>query len=135
MSEHGDKLRIDKWLWYARFFKTRTLAATLCKAGKVRLNGDAITKAHANLRQGDTLTFPKGPHVRVVKVLALGTRRGPAVEAQTLYEDLAPLPVQEPKDKALLDNQPQLKPGQRDEGTGRPTKRDRRAIDRFNDLG
>ena len=73
--------------------------------------------------------------MRVVKVLALGTRRGPAVEAQSLYEDLAPPPAPEPKDKALLENQTQLKPGQRDEGTGRPTKRDRRAIDRFNDLG
>ena len=81
------------------------------------------------------LPFPKVHTFALSKVLALGTRRGPAVEAQTLYEDLAPLPVPEPKDKALLDNQPQLKPGQRDEGTGRPTKRDRRAIDRFNDLG
>jgi len=134
LSEHSDKLRVDKWLWYARFFKTRTLAAGLCKAGKVRLNGDTITKAHASLRAGDTLTFAKGPHVRVIKVLALGTRRGPAVEAQTLYEDLAPPPIAEPKPKGSLEQVTQLKPGQREDGAGRPTKRDRRAIDRFNEL-
>jgi ribosome-associated heat shock protein Hsp15 len=80
MSEHG--LRIDKWLWHARFFKSRSLAQRLCGGGRVRVNGNRVTKAHAMIRPGDILTFPMGPHVRVVRVAVLGVRRGPAVEAR-----------------------------------------------------
>ncbi len=83
-------LRIDKWLWHARLFKSRTLAARLCAAGRVRVNGTLVKKAHAAVRAGDVLTFPKGRDIRVIRVLALGQRRGPAVEAQGLYEDLQP---------------------------------------------
>ena len=94
-SNGGASVRIDKWLWYARFFKTRGLAARLCAAGKVRVDGRVIDKPHFALRPGQVLTFPQPRRVRVVRVLALGTRRGPAAEAQTLYEDLsdaAPVP-------------------------------------------
>lgn len=83
-------IRVDKWLWQARFFKTRAAASRLCLAGKVRLGGRAITKAHYALKPGDVLTFPQARRIRVVRVLALGERRGPATEAATLYEDLAP---------------------------------------------
>ena len=84
--------RLDKWLWSARFFKSRTGAAALCAAGKIRLSGRVIAKAHVTVRVGDVLTFPLGKHIRVVKVLALAERRGPATEARTLYEDLNPIP-------------------------------------------
>ncbi|MDZ5647092.1 RNA-binding S4 domain-containing protein [Nitrospirillum sp. BR 11828] len=84
------RLRLDKWLWYARFLKSRSLAAKLCGSGAIRCGGATITKAHHTVRPGDVLTFPLGNHIRVIKVLALGTRRGPAPEAQALYEDLSP---------------------------------------------
>lgn len=119
MTESG--LRIDKWLWYARFFKTRTLAARVCNAGKPRLAGDIVSKAHHKVKPGDVLTFPQGRHIRVVKVLELGTRRGPASESRQLYQDL------KPPDK---DNK--LPPvGGRPRGGGRPTKRDRRAVEKL----
>ena len=82
-------LRLDKWLWQARFFKTRALAATLAGRRKIRVNSTVVTKPHYRVRPGDVLTFPQGRAIRVVRVLGLGSRRGPASEAQALYEDLA----------------------------------------------
>ena len=84
----SEGLRLDKWLWQARFFKTRTLAAQLVAKRRLRINQTIITKAHHRVRPGDVLTFPQGRLVRVVRVVDLGSRRGPASEAQTLYEDL-----------------------------------------------
>jgi ribosome-associated heat shock protein Hsp15 len=115
-------LRLDTWLFFARFFKSRALAAELCESGKLRLSGSTIDKAHARLRVGDVLTFPQGRYIRVVKVLALAERRGPAPEARALYEDLSP-----PEDQPPLP----AKPGPRAPGTGRPTKRDRRTLMRI----
>jgi ribosome-associated heat shock protein Hsp15 len=83
-----DGLRLDKWLWQARFFKTRALAAELAERRKIRINRLVITKPHYRVRPGDVLTFPQGRTIRVVRVLALGTRRGPASEAQTLYQEI-----------------------------------------------
>jgi ribosome-associated heat shock protein Hsp15 len=83
-------IRVDKWLFQARFFKSRAAASRLVEAGRVRLDGRPIDKAHRALRPGDVLTFPQGREVRVIKVVALGARRGPASEARTLYEDLHP---------------------------------------------
>jgi ribosome-associated heat shock protein Hsp15 len=120
-------LRIDKWLFFARFFKSRSLAATLCSAGRVRINRQPIQKAHHAIRVGDVLTFPQGDHIRVVRVILLGVRRGPAGEARTLYEDLAP-PLPAPPSMHLGAQ------GERESGAGRPTKADRRAIDRLHDL-
>lgn len=82
------QLRLDKWLWYARFFKSRSMAARACAGRKVRLNRRVIDKPHHGVRIGDVLTFVQGPRVRVVRVQELGTRRGPAAEAGLLYEDL-----------------------------------------------
>lgn len=111
-------IRLDKWLWHARFFKTRTLAARVVSAGHVRVNGKRVSKpAHAVAPQ-DVLTFAQGDATRVVRVLDPGTRRGPAPEAQTLYDDLS-VPV--PRDTAA--------PAPKYEGKGRPTKRDRRKLD------
>jgi ribosome-associated heat shock protein Hsp15 len=85
-------LRLDKWLWQARFFKTRALAAQGVGKGRLRINQTIVTKAHHRIRPGDVLTFPQGSLVRVVRVVELGSRRGPASEAQSLYEDLTAPP-------------------------------------------
>ncbi len=122
-SPESNGQRLDKWLWRARFFKTRTLAAKLCNGGHVRSGGNAITKAHHQVRIGDVLTFAQGRYIRVVKVLALGTRRGPASEARTLYEDLNP-----PETSQAM---PVTFGGRRPAGAGRPTKRERRLIDQL----
>ncbi len=123
----GAHLRIDKWLWYARFYKTRSGAAKLCNGGKVRAGGVVVSKAHHRLRVSDVLTFPQGRHIRVVKVLALGQRRGPAAEAQQLYEDLKP---PEPANRLPPRRGTAAAPW-RAPGSGRPTKRDRRALERM----
>jgi ribosome-associated heat shock protein Hsp15 len=82
------KLRLDKWLWQARFVKSRSLAAELIVAGMVRVNGIRVTRPGRDVAAGDVLTLPLGGQIRVVRILALGSRRGPATEAQTLYSDL-----------------------------------------------
>ena len=122
----GEVLRLDKWLWHARFFKSRTLASTFCVSGRLRVNGTIVRKAHYPLRLGDVLTFPKGPQIRVIRVLVLGVRRGPATEARTLYEDLQP-----PEERSGSGGAVAVAVGERDTGSGRPTKADRRAIDRL----
>ena len=114
------KIRIDKWLWHARFFKTRSLAAKVVAGGHCRVNAGRVSKPAHGLLPGDVLTFPQGQQIRVIKVLAPGTRRGPAPEAQALYEDLSP---PEPRDKT------DVSPNARLEGNARPTKRDRRKLD------
>ncbi len=115
------KQRLDKWLWFARFFKTRTLAAARVQAGTVRINGVRVEKPAAGVAPGDVLTFAMGAgQVRVIRILALGERRGPAPEAQSLYNDLSPPAA--PSRNTVPEN-----PGF--EGKGRPTKRDRRALD------
>ncbi len=116
MNAPVPKLRADKWLWQARFFKTRSLSAKVITGGHLRVNGQKVAKASHGVTAGDVLTFPQAKRVRVVKIVALGERRGPAPEAQTLYEDLTP--EEKPVPKA---------PGS--DGKGRPTKRDRRNLD------
>ncbi len=88
MSEAGDRIgqRLDKWLWCARFAKTRAECASLVEAGQPRINRQPTDKPHARLRPGDVLTLPLRNQVLVLRVLALATRRGPAAEARTLYE-------------------------------------------------
>jgi ribosome-associated heat shock protein Hsp15 len=122
MSE--DTRRLDQWLWYARFFKSRSLANRFCVSGKVRVNRQPVSKARHSLCVGDVLTFAKGPYIRIIEVKELGTRRGPALEAVALYEDLDP-----PKPVKRQDRP--TKPAQREPGTGRPTKAQRRATDRL----
>ena len=81
-------IRLDKWLWQARFCKSRGLAARLIADGAVRLNATRVTKPATGVRVGDGLSFALGGRVRAIRVLALGSRRGPAPEARTLYADL-----------------------------------------------
>ena len=122
-----DTLRLDKWFWYARFIKSRSLATKLCNSGKVRVNGNLIKKAHQSVTPGDVLTFSVGPNIRVIKIIKLGNRRGPAKEAQALYEDLQPIDQIAKK----IDSTLALEPAKRERGSGRPTKVQRRAIERF----
>ncbi len=117
--------RLDKWLWYARFFKSRSLATKFCASGKLRLNEKVVRKAHHGLRVGVVLTFPKGGDIRVVRVVDLGTRRGPATEARELYDDLDP-----PQARKKGDPRP-MRAAKREPGSGRPTKRERRATDKL----
>ena len=118
-----DKKRLDQWLWQARFFRSRRRAAQHCAAGRVRCDGAVVAKPSHIVRPGSVLTYVQGRHIRVVKVLAIGERRGPAAEAQSLYEDLAP-----PSEATRLAPDGQ---GSRDRGSGRPTKRQRRDTDRL----
>lgn len=86
-----ETIRLDKWLWQARFFKTRGLATREVQAGHVRVNSVHAKKPSHAVGPGDTLTFVQAGRVRVIRLLAIGIRRGPAAEAIALYEDLAPL--------------------------------------------
>lgn len=116
MEPQVAKIRIDKWLWHARFFKTRSLAAKQVSAGHLRLNGTKVAKTAQNVTAGDVLSFPQGRQIRVVEVVAIGERRGPAPEAQALYLDKTP-------------KQDILPANPRFEGKGRPDKKSRRALD------
>jgi ribosome-associated heat shock protein Hsp15 len=121
MTAEVEGLRIDKWLWYARFFKSRSLTAKLVSGGKVRVNSVLIAKPAYAIKPGDVLTFAQGDAVRVIMVEALGTRRGPASEAAMLYSDMSP----PQKIRAFVPKNPKF------EGKGRPTKKDRRHSDPF----
>lgn len=123
---NAPSIRADKWLWYARFFKSRTLAGKVVEGGRLRVSGVKVAKASAGVRVGDVLTFVQGRDVRVIRVLALGTRRGPASEAQTLYADLEP-----PAARAAMPKAPPPPGANRPKGSGRPTKRERRELDRL----
>ncbi|PPB80204.1 ribosome-associated heat shock protein Hsp15 [Albidovulum inexpectatum] len=85
-----DRIRIDKWLWHARFFRTRSIASTLVASGRLRLNGARMSKPGRAVGPGDVLTFPQGRAIRIVRIIACGTRRGSADEASLLYVDLDP---------------------------------------------
>ncbi len=105
-ADQGGGLRLDKWLWQARFFKTRSLAAAVANKGKVRINRMLVTKPHYKVRPGDVLTFAQGYDIRVVRIIALGERRGPAPEARTLYEDIGEPPIE--KGNSAAKDSPQL---------------------------
>ena len=116
MQEKRETIRLDKWLWFARFFKTRALATKAVTSGHVRLNTVKTLKKSTLVGQGDVLTFRQGDTIRVVEIAGLGTRRGPAPEARTLYIDNTP--AKDPRDY--------VPPSPKFEGKGRPTKKDRR---------
>ncbi|CAH2403415.1 conserved hypothetical protein [Mesorhizobium prunaredense] len=117
--------RIDKWLFFSRAVKSRSLAAKLVVAGRVRINRDKAAQASDLVRAGDVLTITLERRIFVWKVLGTGSRRGPAEEARLLYEDISPPPT--PKGEAVRDAIPAL----RDAGSGRPTKKERRETDRL----
>lgn len=118
----GERQRVDRFLWHARIVRTRTLAARLAASGHVRVNGKRIDAASWGLKIGDVLTVAVSRDVRVLKVIAFAERRGGSEMARKLYEDLSP-PRAKP---ARADS-----PAPRLAGSGRPTKRERRALDRL----
>ena len=122
-----EKLRIDKYLWAIRLFKTRTLATEACKAGRVKFNGQNV-KASVVVKVGDVYQVSKGIERKVIKVTGLLENRTDAKTAVTFYEDLTP--VEQTQAFKSMFHAPMLK---RDRGTGRPTKRDRREIDDLQD--
>jgi ribosome-associated heat shock protein Hsp15 len=117
--------RLDRWLWFARIAKSRSLAGRLIGAGKVRVNRVRITKPGRSVRIGDVITATIHGRVRVLRIEAGGSRRGPAEEARTLYTDLTP--PAPPAKIPVLDRQS----GKRLAGSGRPTKRERRQIEKL----
>ena len=127
VAHYESGLRLDKWLWYARFFKTRVLASKAISNGRFRLDGDVMSKPHRQARCGQVLTFNQGTRIRIVRIQALGARRGSANEAALLYEDLTPVVLETGKTKTA--NMPAFEA--RQVGDGRPTKRQRRETDRL----
>lgn len=121
MAQAGDSVRVDKWLWAARMFKTRSMATAACDAGHVKLNGSSA-KASKAVRVGDTLDVTTPGGRKNLEVIKLGDKRGPATVAQTLYLDHTP--PEPPKDPYRIDER-------RDRGLGRPSKRDRRELERL----
>ncbi|MEO0358831.1 MAG: RNA-binding S4 domain-containing protein [Pseudomonadota bacterium] len=121
MTQQGSSIRLDKWLWYARFFKTRSLATKVVQSGKVRVDATPVSKASRTIQAGNVLTFPKEDDIRVIQVDALGDRRGPAPEAQALYTDLAP---PQPKVRAAPAPRSDTKPSARDRKAQAAFKRD-----------
>ena len=118
-----DRQRIDKWLWHARVVRTRSAAAALVDSGQVRINGRRVDAASRAVRVGDVITVALDRAVRVLKANDFAQRRGSAPDGRALYDDLSPSPEPDAVRPAA----------QRESGSGRPTKRDRRAIDRLRD--
>ncbi len=130
MSDPGENsyetrdVRIDKWLWAARFYKTRALAIQAVELGKVTINGER-TKPAKSLHVGDTLAIRRGPYRTVVVVRELSLRRGPAADAQNLYQETAESIA------ARAEVAQRLHQDARPDARGRPTKRDRRQVAAF----
>lgn len=128
MSEAQAGQRIDRWLWHARLVKTRTLAARLAAGGQVRIDRRRVTRASQQVHVGAVVTLAHRGVVRVLRVTAISPRRGPAEAARALYDDLAPPPPTAPAREAgeAAFTAPAMT---RPRGAGRPTKRERRALD------
>ena len=116
-----DRQRIDKWLWHARVVRTRSAAAALADAGLVRINSVRVDTSSRPVRPGDVVTIALDRKVRILKVTGFAERRGSAEIANGLFEDLTPPPAP-PREPSA---------GAREDGAGRPTKRERREIDRL----
>ena len=131
-TDPGSSQRLDQWLWFARITKSRTLAQGLIERGKVRVNRIKIDKPSTWVKPGDVLTLVVGRTVRSLEILAIGTRRGPATEARHLFNDLTPPPPPHTSRETIVRAIPKDGPtAVRAEGAGRPTKRERRQIDKL----
>ena len=126
MSEPVATVRVDKWLWAARFFKTRGLAAEAIDGGKVDVNGERAKRAR-HLAPGDRVAVRIGQYEWQVLVRGVSERRGPAIAAQQLYEETAESQARRAALKVQLDSMPTVF----GRGEGRPTKQDRRALRRL----
>ncbi len=118
-----DRQRIDRWLFFTRAVKSRSLAARLVQAARVRVNREKVDQPSRPVKPGDVLTITLERRVLVWRVLAPGTRRGPAEEARTLYEDITPPPPAPDASDGVV--------APRETGSGRPTKKQRRDLDAF----
>ncbi len=125
-TEVVEKLRVDKWLWFSRFFKTRTIASAAVSGGHLRVNNQPVRKPGHMVKVGDVLIFPKADYIRVIEILSLAGKRSSASIAITLYSDLDP-PQPKPRSN-------KLEIATRDKGSGRPTKRERRETDKLKDF-
>jgi ribosome-associated heat shock protein Hsp15 len=125
-SELSDRQRIDKWLWHARVVRTRSSAAALVTEGHVRLNGERVGAASRPVKAGDVVTVALDRVVRILKVTGFAERRGDADAARLLCEDMTP--ISPPRAAGPT-------PAERDPGSGRPTKQERRATDRLQEQG
>ncbi|MGI9603802.1 MAG: RNA-binding S4 domain-containing protein [Acidimicrobiales bacterium] len=119
-----DGVRVDKWLWAVRLFKTRSAAGSACDAGRVTIDG-STAKPAKRVRPGDTVAVRRRHHHTIVVVTGLREKRGSAAAVADCYDDISP-----PREQRR-DSPPIADPGVRDSGSGRPTKRDRRQIDRL----
>ncbi|MDH5648184.1 MAG: S4 domain-containing protein [Gammaproteobacteria bacterium] len=126
LPPESDSLRIDKWLWAARFFKTRSLAAEAVGGGKVKVNGQRA-KAARVIHSGDTITIHIGPYEHVVQVKALSAHRGPARQAALLYEESEASKAAREALRARLSAEARSAPVTE----GRPTKKERRQVIQF----
>jgi ribosome-associated heat shock protein Hsp15 len=124
-ADTADGVRLDKWLQVARVFKTRSQATRACTLNRVKVNG-AQAKARRLLAVGDRVEVEEGDWVRILEVKGLRDKPVPKAEARTLYEDLSPPPPRDPLDRLM-----RRPPVQREKGAGRPTKKERRLIERL----
>ncbi len=122
--QSGSRQRIDKWLFFARMAKSRSIAQDLVRSNHVRVNGDLVSQPSAQVKPGDRIDLTLERRDLVLVVKAGGERRGPFEEARLLYEDLSP-PPDETKRLTLFEQ------AQRVQGSGRPTKKERRETDRL----
>ncbi len=125
-TTHPDKVRLDRWLWAARFYKTRSLAATAIDGGKVQLNGTRVKRSQL-VHAGDLIRIRKPPYEFVVEVRALSEHRGSAAAAQTLYQETGESVAR----REALREQMRSQPTVAFNGKGRPTKKDRRRIEQL----
>ena len=119
-----EKIRLDTWLWYARFYKSRSLSSKAIVSGKLRVNSNKIIKPASKVKKNDVLTINHINMVRIIQVQSLGSRRGPASEAQKLYNDLAGDKIDASKIKSVSEKS-------KKETNKRPTKKDRRILDKI----
>jgi ribosome-associated heat shock protein Hsp15 len=115
LAASGATMRVDKWLWFARLAKSRSLAARLCTAGAVEVSGRTAAKPNHSVRVGDVVVVPQGRLIHTVRIVALGTRRGPAPEARRLYETEAPsrsIVAEEPRWEMLLGEDDEAEAGE-----------------------
>ena len=119
-----EKIRLDTWLWYARFYKSRSLSSKAILNGKLRINSNKITKPATKVKTNDVLTLNYVNEIRIIKIQSLGSRRGPASEAQSLYKELTEDRIGSFNVKSKIEKS-------KKDSNKRPTKKDRRLLDKI----
>ena len=119
-----EKIRLDTWLWYARFYKSRSLSSKAISSGKLRINSNKITKPATKVKTNDVLTLNYVNEIRIIQIQSLGSRRGPASEAQSLYIDLTEDRIGSSNVKSKIEKS-------KKDSNKRPTKKDRRLLDKI----